>query len=323
MRRFEPRGNPQASQASLRAVPPDRTDGATWLKDESMRRGIDHLVLCVRDLEAAIARYGALGFTTTPRAEHPWGTANSLAQLDGNFLELLSVVRTERIVEPAPGHFSFGAFNREFVAKREGLSMLVFESEDAHADRDAFRANGLDTYFPFHFERLAPLPNGSKATVGFSLAFVTDERLPEAAFFTCQQHAPKHFWNPDYQRHANGARQLVEVVMVANDPPSLADLYAALEEPGAVEVRDGLLDVSTGRGTVTVVIPAAFHKRFGHEPVAGIGPRLVAYVVAVTDLATATALLERNEVPHARRDGMAMIAPEDAFGVTIALVQDD
>jgi hypothetical protein len=31
--------------------------------------------------------------------------------------------------------------------------------------------------------------------------------------------------------------------------------------------------------------------------------------------------LERNEVPHARHDGMATIAPEDALGVTVALVQ--
>ena len=33
-----------------------------------MQRGIDHLALCVRDLEAAAARYSAFGFTTTPRA---------------------------------------------------------------------------------------------------------------------------------------------------------------------------------------------------------------------------------------------------------------
>ena len=32
-----------------------------------MQRGIDHW-LCVRDLEAAAARYSAFGFTTTPRA---------------------------------------------------------------------------------------------------------------------------------------------------------------------------------------------------------------------------------------------------------------
>ena len=53
--------------------------------------GIDHLVLCGRDLEEMRRRYGALGFTLTPPAHHPFGTGNSLVQLDRCFLELLVV----------------------------------------------------------------------------------------------------------------------------------------------------------------------------------------------------------------------------------------
>jgi hypothetical protein len=37
--------------------------------------GIDHLIIGVRDLEAARARYARLGFNTTPRGRHVgWGT---------------------------------------------------------------------------------------------------------------------------------------------------------------------------------------------------------------------------------------------------------
>ena len=46
-------------------------------------RGLDHLVLTVRDLDAAEARFRALGFTLTPRAHHPFGTSNNLAIFDG------------------------------------------------------------------------------------------------------------------------------------------------------------------------------------------------------------------------------------------------
>ena len=56
------------------------------------RRGIDHVVLCVRDLEAARAAFQHLGFTLTPHAVHPFGTGNSLVQLQGCFIELLTVV---------------------------------------------------------------------------------------------------------------------------------------------------------------------------------------------------------------------------------------
>ena len=56
-----------------------------------MQRGIDHLVICVRNMQQAQSRYEALGFTLTPRALHPFGTANRLVQLQGNFLELLCI----------------------------------------------------------------------------------------------------------------------------------------------------------------------------------------------------------------------------------------
>ena len=49
-------------------------------------RDIDHVVVMTRDLESARAGWEQLGFTTTPRAVHPFGTANSLIQLQGNFI---------------------------------------------------------------------------------------------------------------------------------------------------------------------------------------------------------------------------------------------
>ena len=54
-------------------------------------------MLCVDDLDAAQRFYERLGFTTTPRATHPFGTGNSLVQLRGNFIELLGVVEPENI----------------------------------------------------------------------------------------------------------------------------------------------------------------------------------------------------------------------------------
>ncbi len=59
-----------------------RNDGSEYDGDMALRP-IDHLVLAVRDLDAARATYGRLGFTLTPVARHPFGTANSLIQLNG------------------------------------------------------------------------------------------------------------------------------------------------------------------------------------------------------------------------------------------------
>jgi hypothetical protein len=90
--------------------------------------GLDHIVHAVRDLDAAAARYASFGFTVGARNRHPWGTHNVLVQFPGFFVELLTVGEPEKIVPPGPRQLSFGAFTRDFLARREGFSMLVLES---------------------------------------------------------------------------------------------------------------------------------------------------------------------------------------------------
>ena len=223
-----------------------------------MNRGIDHLVLCAHDLERAREFYAALGFNLTPTARHPFGTANSLVQLQGSFLELLTVADTSIIDRPAQGEFSFAHHNQAYLEQGEGCSMLVFEGHDARADQAEFALKRLDTYPPFDFSRQARLPGGEDATVGFSLAFVTHPDMPLSAFFTCQQHAPQHFWKPDYQVHENTAQAVHSVIMVAEQPALYADLFKALQGTDAVTQTASGLYVTTDRGSVLVWTPDAY-----------------------------------------------------------------
>ena len=290
-----------------------------------MKRGIDHLVLAVRDLDAAIDAYHTFGFTTTPRALHPWGTANSLVQLQGNFLELLEIAEPEKIEPAGPDAFSFGAFNQDFLEKREGFSMLVFESDDARRDRQDFADKGLTTYAPFDFSRQATLPDGSTATVAFSLAFVTDDRMPDAAFFVCQQHAPEYFWKPDFQQHANGARRISEVVMVAERPETLAEHFAKLQGSENVSSSEGGLSIETARGRVAVLTPERFGERFpletGHP--SRDGPHFAGFQVEVAALSEVETVLDRRGV-QAQKTGEALhIASENAFGVAVEFIGPD
>jgi len=276
-------------------------------------------VLSVADIEAARRRYRSFGFTTTPRAEHPFGTANSLVQLDGNFLELVCVDAPHKIPPMIPGHFSFGAFNRDYAARRQGMSMLVLESDDARRDQAEFAENGLQTYAPFDFSRQATLPDGGQVTVSFSLAFVTEERMPEAAFFVCQQHAPEYFWNPEYQRHANGATEVVEVIMVADEPDSFGDFFARLEGEGSVSATGGALAVSTSRGQISILTLDLFAARFPDCAVAEAPatPHFAAYRVAVADIEATEALFIERGLGFAKRSGRLWIGPSEAFGVVV------
>lgn len=278
-------------------------------------RGIDHIVHCVNDLDAAIVRFEALGFTMTPRALHPFGTGNALVQMQGCFIEILSIVEPEKIAPAADGGFSFGPFCRDALARREGMAMLVFETGDAHADRAEFAAAGLTTYPVFDFSRKAKLPGGKEATVAFSLAFVTHQDMPQAAFFTCQQHAPEYFWKPEYQSHANGAQEIAEIIMVADEPGEWRAFFEGMQGAGSARLDGDLLGVATARGTVTVMTPDAFAGRFpGETALAGReGPVFAAAIIRVADVDA----LAGNPLTA---DGNPFVPASQAFGLVLGFV---
>ena len=283
-------------------------------------RGIDHIVHCVHDLNAAVARLEALGFTLTPRALHPFGTGNALVQLQGNFIELLAIVEPAKIAGATAGTFSFGAFCRDSLARREGMAMLVFESHDADSDHKDFTDAGLSTYPVFDFTRKAKLPSGDEAEVAFSLAFVTHDEMPQAAFFTCQQHAPEYFWKSEYQAHANGAQAIAEIVMIAERPADWRGLFEGLQGAGSVSETAGTLTVRTKRGQVTVLSEAGFAARFPGEkaPVQSDGPVFAAAIVSVADIEVLRGTLTKSGIAIGKSaDAQPFVSAADAFGLVL------
>jgi hypothetical protein len=225
---------------------------------------IDHIVVAVRDLARAGAAYERLGFTLTPRAEHPpsMGTANRLAQFAGrNFIELLEVDRPLGQIPfdlaQRPPRFGFGVQNRRFLESREGMSMLVLASDDARGDLARLTAAGATTYAPVDFERRAKLPDGQEVTVAFSLGFVTDAAMPELGFFFCQQHFPEHFWKPQYQRHANGAQSIRKLWLVADTPERHGAFLSTLTGGAVSEVPGGIAVACGGGEELRVLTPDA------------------------------------------------------------------
>lgn len=226
-----------------------------------MPRRLDYLILCVHDLERAALDWRRLGFSLTPIGVHPFGTSNRLAQFTGNFLELLAVTDDALVPAAAPGHFSFAAHNRDFLARAEGMSLLALQSSDAHGDANRFGAARIGAYAPFDFGREAVLPDGGTARVAFSLAFATDPAMPGIGFFTCQQrHPPELFWKTEYQQHPNGALQVIEVVMSAPEPAAHRDFLEQLMECPA-ELAPGRLTVGDSHDRIALLGPAELTRR--------------------------------------------------------------
>jgi catechol 2,3-dioxygenase-like lactoylglutathione lyase family enzyme len=204
-----------------------------------MTRAIDHLVLCVSDLDAAIETYQQLGFTVTPRAVHPFGTGNALIQLDGMYIELLAVVDADKIPEnDLSVPFSFPVYNRDYLRHREGMSMLALQSGDAEKDRIDFMDAGAAVPDVFHFEREAKTPDDKKVDVAFSLAYATHPLLRHAVTFVCQhRHPPENFYFSQYQSHANGAIRIGKVLLDHWAADAVRDFFDAI---GIADVVDAL-----------------------------------------------------------------------------------
>jgi catechol 2,3-dioxygenase-like lactoylglutathione lyase family enzyme len=185
--------------------------------EEPMPRGLDHIVHAVRDLDAVGDLYARMGFRVGARNRHPWGTHNRLVQFPGFFIEILTFAEPQKL---GTDGFStlFAAYNRDFAAAHEGLSMIILESRDAAADHTAFERAEISASPVIYFEREGKRPDVATVKVGFSLAFAEDRQAPEIHFATCQQHYPENFWNPEFQRHDNGATGIAEAVVVSNSP---------------------------------------------------------------------------------------------------------
>src|SRR5215469_13285394 len=98
-----------------------------------MFNGIDHFVIVVPELEAAIRDYTAAGFTVVRGGKHNIGTHNALISLaDGAYIELIA------FLTPVQGHPWY-----EAIAKGSGIVDFCMQTDDLAGDAEAMRRAGV------------------------------------------------------------------------------------------------------------------------------------------------------------------------------------
>jgi len=290
----------------------------TW----SRPRGLDHVVHAVRDLDAAADFYARAGFQVGVRNRHPWGTHNRIVQLPGFFIELLEVAEPGKIVPFAPGQFSFGAFHRDFLETREGLSMVLLASSDARADAKLFDEAGIGGFAVFDFAREGAGADGKPAKLAFSLAFAQDSLSPHAGFAVCQHHYPQNFWNPARQTHENGTVGIGGVVMVADNPTDHHVFVSAFTGVRLLHSNSIGVKSVTPHGDLDIMEAMSFRDQFGvTKTIAGEGAELSGLRLEVRDLDQLETRLKAGGIAYQRRVGRVVIAPNVAFGATLIFEQ--
>ncbi|MGB6396288.1 MAG: VOC family protein [Bradyrhizobium sp.] len=277
-------------------------------------KGIDHLVLAGHDLEALRSACQAFGFAMMPRGGLPFGISNSVIPLQDSYLEILSV--TGDVPEHSPGHFSFGAFNRDYLARHEGFSMLVLDTTDARADIASWREAGLQVYEPFDFSKTSTTPDGENVTLGFSLAFVSHPAAPWFGLFACQYKRRQFYAQPQYQNHSNGASTVQDVWIAGEVAQDLADFLSKVTGATSVRKSADLTVLQTRTGAIVLARPRAFEAAFGVPvPHPEDGPHLAGFTIGCRSLAHLAAL----DLPKV--GGRYVVSPSRGFGTAIGFME--
>lgn len=283
-----------------------------------MRRGLDHVVHLVRDIDAAGEIYDLLGFTVGARNRHPWGTENRIVQTPGFFVELLQIAEPEKIPAHTESALSFGAFNQGFLERSgEGLSMLALEGTSPEQEKAAFDADGFGGLDLFEFARKARRPDGQEVEVGFRLAFARDPGGPDFGAFTCTQLKPENFWSPDLQRHSNQVDGVAGVVLVADAPATHQAFLETFTGCPVLRALDEWFVTQTPRGAVDVMSRRLFTERYGVPAPGGEGLRLAAVRFATPGAPELRRALAARRMVEEAIDGIVVVPPRAALGATL------
>ncbi|HLX36325.1 MAG TPA: VOC family protein, partial [Candidatus Binataceae bacterium] len=190
-----------------------------------MLKGIDHFVVVVPELEAAIASYGELGFTVVRGGKHNIGTHNALiAFADGSYIELIA------FLAPVAGHPWYDAMN-----KSGGLVDFCAQSDDLAGAVAAYRRAGVSITDPNGMTRDRP--------DGYRLKWVL--AIPNAPFngslpFLIKDETPRDERVPRERTHRNGVSGLANLIVAVPDAAKVAGWYRIItgSDGEAIEHRE-------------------------------------------------------------------------------------
>jgi catechol 2,3-dioxygenase-like lactoylglutathione lyase family enzyme len=201
--------------------------------------GLDHVVVAVRDLDAAAKTWGALGFTISPRGLHSahLGSGNYTIMFGPDYIELLGIVTPT----------AHNAGTRAFLEKREGLERSAFTAVDAAKGVAELQSKGIVATGPLDFSRPVDLPGGGKTEARFStMQWPSDEKPGDMRIFACQHLTREAVWISELQIHKNTAKRIDRLEIVSADPQTsaaqmarLIDQTVKLEEDGGCRVPSG------------------------------------------------------------------------------------
>ena len=282
---------------------------------------IDHVLIAVRDLDAAKDTFERLGFKVTPEGRHPGrGTSNRLVVFGGEYLELISVHDPEGDL--------FRPNLPSFLDAREGLFIFSMGTGDVYGRVRSVRSAGVLITDPVKGSRQA---GDGTAAYSWTQAEIAPEEMPGSqTFFIQHDHTIEERYTepPDPTNHPNGVLGVSSLSLAVKDADAASRRWT--EAFGLKRVSE---ETDCSSHPTCVRLPFGncsldFCQPEGRDELAyfietwGEGPYRIAF--SCEDLDATESLLRNNGVEGVDRNGgslMVMVPPEAAQGVRMSFVQ--
>lgn len=281
---------------------------------------LDHVLIAVRDLNAAKDTFERLGFKVTPEGRHPGrGTSNRLVVFGREYLELISVH------DPAADLFRPNL--PTFLEMREGLFIFSMGTDDIRKHVREVRSAGIRIADPVRGSRQAA--DGTTAYSWMQAEVGLNEVPGSQTFFIQHDHTIEERYTepPDPTNHPNAVRGISSLSLAVGDADIASrrwmDAFGLerITEEGeqnshATRVRLRFRNCSLD-----------FCQPVGRDALAhfidswGEGPYQIAF--SCKDLDETEALLRRRKVSGLERHtDRLLVSPESAQGVRMSFVQE-
>ena len=276
--------------------------------------GIDHAVVMVKDLDKAAENWKRLGFIVSPRGTHSphMGSGNYTIMLDPDYMELLGVLTPTEHNAPA----------RAFLEKRgEGIERVAFTAVDSIAGAEEIRARGYPPVGPTDFERPVTMPDGTLSAAKFrTFQWPTAEAPGGVRIFACQHKTRETVWIPELMKHANGAKRLLQVLIVSPEPAKDAAHMSRMIDRDVKTEADGAIAVPSGsdRADFVFLTRDQLGKRYPEVSLAAVPERSGTGLVISADLAATEKSLGTTGV---RSGGGIIVPPAAGNGTLLAFVK--
>ena len=264
--------------------------GGTWQATAPLVRGIDHVMVAVKDLPSAAERYRALGFSLKPGQPHPNGIANQHVKFpDGSELELIT----------APAAVDEMTTNYlEHLKSGEGPAFAGFFAPDRARLASRLKALNVTT----------------KAS-GMITTFEIESPFRHL-FFGGRSKSPTD--RPEHFAHPNGATSLVGAWIATDEPETLQFLSrlgvtfqtVQMDLPEPTKVERGRLP----EGEV-LILPASRQTVRGRR-IVGVTMSIKSVEAARAALASAPAVVRNSAVYKGRS---IFLPPTVTHGIWIEL----